>query len=92
MGSIGSRQGEIKVIIPSRKEIRYCIKSVLSAVVCPENRGNSKKSSGACYGTAAFHLKIYSMLRIWALGLAPVDWETISPSFTTIRVGMLMIP
>jgi hypothetical protein len=25
MGSIGSRQGEMKVMIPSKKEIRYCI-------------------------------------------------------------------
>jgi hypothetical protein len=29
MGSMGSRQGEIKVIMPSRKEIKYCIKRSL---------------------------------------------------------------
>jgi hypothetical protein len=27
MGSMGSRQGEMKVIMPSRKEMAYCKKS-----------------------------------------------------------------
>jgi hypothetical protein len=25
MGSMGSKQGEIKVIIPSKKEMKYCM-------------------------------------------------------------------
>ena len=30
IGSIGRRQGDIKVIIPSRNDIRYCIFKILS--------------------------------------------------------------
>ena len=48
MGSMGSRQGETKVMIPSRKRMKYCMRQApfqyraSGPVVCPGNIRRAK--------------------------------------------------
>jgi hypothetical protein len=58
-----------------------------------ENRGavNGKKNKRMSPVKLLVTFPIYTIARIWCLGLAPTDCSTMLPSFRTISVGIVMI-